>query len=240
MVKLLELTLDTPEENLALDEALLDEAEASNRPIELLRIWESRQPFVVLGRSSRVAVEVDRRQCEELGIPILRRPSGGASVMAGPGCLMYGVVLSCQRRPHLRLISEAHRLVLGVLADSLHANVPGVRPLGTSDLTVDGRKFSGNSMRSKRTHLLYHGTLLYDFPLDLISTCLRTPPRQPEYRQSRSHDDFVANLPLSAVALRNALIEGWDASEALDGWPRRYTQELVETRYSKEEWNLRL
>ena len=26
-------------------------------------------------------------------------------------------------------------------------------------------KFSGNSLRVRRTHLLYHGTLLYDFSL---------------------------------------------------------------------------
>jgi len=239
-VKLLDLTLDTPEENLALDEALLDEAEAASRQTEVLRVWESRLPIVVVGRSSNVEVEVDRGQCQRLGIPILRRSSGGASVVVGPGCLMYGVVLSCERRPHLRMISEAHRLVLGVLADSLGAVVSGVRPLGTSDLTLGGRKFSGNSMRSKRTHLLYHGTLLYDFPLPLISTCLRSPPRQPEYRQSRSHDEFVTNLPVSAVDLRHALFEGWDAREALDQWPCRDTQKLVETRYSKEGWNFRL
>ncbi len=51
-MELLELTLATPEENLALDEALLDEAEAAGRPSEVLRLWESILPAVVVGRSS--------------------------------------------------------------------------------------------------------------------------------------------------------------------------------------------
>jgi len=49
-MELLELTLETPQENLALDEALLEEAElAAGQGIEVLRIWEPRQMFVVAG-----------------------------------------------------------------------------------------------------------------------------------------------------------------------------------------------
>ena len=40
-MKLLDLTLETPAENLALDEALLEEAEQSTKPTEVLRLWES-------------------------------------------------------------------------------------------------------------------------------------------------------------------------------------------------------
>jgi len=100
-VKLLDLTLESPAENLALDEALLERAECGTKPLEMLRLWESPQPFVVLGRASRVADEVDQEKCRQLGLPILRRPSGGASVLAGPGCLMYAVILSYQRHPDL-------------------------------------------------------------------------------------------------------------------------------------------
>jgi lipoate---protein ligase len=48
-MQLLELTLDTPAENLALDEALLLATEAAGEPQETLRIWEPRLHFVVLG-----------------------------------------------------------------------------------------------------------------------------------------------------------------------------------------------
>ncbi len=93
-MRLLDLTLETAEENLALDEALLDEAEAGREPREVLRIWESPRPLVVLGRSSQVSHEVELAFCRQQGIPVLRRASGGAAIVAGPGSLMYAVVLS--------------------------------------------------------------------------------------------------------------------------------------------------
>ena len=83
-----------PAENLALDEALLLTAEEEKRQQEVLRLWEPRQPFVVLGSSSRIAAEVRLDGCRDRGIPVLRRTSGGAAIVAGPGCLMYALVLS--------------------------------------------------------------------------------------------------------------------------------------------------
>ena len=98
-MKLLDLTLPTGEENLALDEALL---ELSNRNAEyddVLRIWEPHAPMVVLGRASKAKEEVDLDFCDHAGIPVLRRCSGGATVVSMPGCLMYAVVLSFDRFP---------------------------------------------------------------------------------------------------------------------------------------------
>ncbi len=82
-----------PADHLALDEALLLEAdEGTGR--EALRVWEFRDHVVVAGRSTRVNDEIDLAYCHSRGIPVLRRCSGGASVLGGPGCLMYSVVLS--------------------------------------------------------------------------------------------------------------------------------------------------
>src|SRR5262245_157649 len=106
---ILNLTLDTPAENLALDEALLLAAEESPEPQAVLRIWEPRQTFVVLGSSSRYETEANVDACAADGVPILRRPSGGAAIVTGPGCLMYAVVLSYEHHPHLQAIDEAHR-----------------------------------------------------------------------------------------------------------------------------------
>ena len=99
----LDLTLPTPAENLALDEALLDWAEEDTSDREFLRIWESPQPMVVVGRSSRIAQEVNTAECRERHIPIVRRSSGGAAIVAGPGCLMYA------RRTQLPSAARAKR-----------------------------------------------------------------------------------------------------------------------------------
>ena len=116
---------------------------------------------------------------------------------------------------------------------------PSVRIEGISDLALvpTRQKFSGNSMRYKRDSLLYHGTLLYDFPLDRIVEYLAFAPRQPDYREGRSHGDFVANLPADAQQLRRALQEAWHAEQPIDQWPQVRTAELVQKRYADDQWN---
>ena len=243
-MKLLDLTLATGEENLALDEALLETAESSGQPREVLRIWESPDPLVVIGRASRIREEVNVSACKEAGVPILRRHSGGSTIVAGPGCLMYAVVLSYELRPELQAIDQAHRFVLGTISSGMNSLHPQIAMAGTSDLTIGGQtKFSGNALRCCRTHLLYHGTLLYDFDLELIGRLLLHPPRQPDYRQQRSHRDFVDNLPVPREALHAAVINAWCAElEAeslppLHNWPQELTEQLARERYCSREWN---
>jgi lipoate-protein ligase A len=238
-MRLLDLTLPTPAENLALDEALLDEAQRARVPTETLRLWEPSSVMVVVGRSSKIAAEVRADACRRRGIPILRRTSGGAAVVTGPGCLMYGLLLSLQQRPALRAVDAAHRLVLGTIARALGRWTPGVQCRGTSDLALgpEARKFSGNSIRVKRGHLLYHGTLLYDFPLELVEECLAMPPREPDYRNGRPHQGFLTNLPLGRAAIRQALVAAWDARTPQTDWPRQRTAQLTAERYLRAEWN---
>ena len=236
---LFDLTLGTPEENLALDEALLDEAERSAVPREALRLWEAAEPFVVVGRNSQVSAEVRLAACRKRGIRLLRRTSGGSAIVAARGCLMYSVVLSYELRPELRPIDEAHRFALATTLEALRPLVPAAAHQGTSDLTLKGAKFSGNSMRCRRRNFLYHGTLLYDFPLALVDGCLAMPPRQPDYRRSRSHRLFLTNLPAGVGDLRQAIINMWGAEPTNRDWPRLRVKDLVATRYSQQEWNFR-
>lgn len=239
-MRFLDLTLPTAAENLALDEALLEIAETGEQAAECLRLWEPSRTHVVLGRSSRVHDEVDVAFCRSQDIDILRRSSGGASIVTGPGCLMYAVVLSYELRPELRMIEQAHRFVLERLVSAIQPLVPGIQLDGTSDLTVRQKKVSGNSLRCRRHHLLYHGTLLYDFPLELVGRCLRTPPRQPAYRNGRAHGDFLTNLPVSAASLRQALGTAWRVKDADKSWPRQQVQQLVADKYSQMDWNFRI
>jgi lipoate---protein ligase len=158
---------------------------------------------------------------------------------------MYAVVLHLESRPELRDITRAHAYVLGRLVAGLTVHAANVVCAGTSDLAIvddsttpSKRKFSGNSLRTKRTHLLYHGTLLYDFDLSLISACLRSPPRQPSYRAARDHADFVVNLPLTRRQLHDALAIAFPTSEPLIDWPRSRVVSLAAERFSRDSWNL--
>jgi lipoate-protein ligase A len=233
----LDLTLPSAAENVALDEALLEAAEAAPAPVETLRLWEPSEPMIVVGRSSQVHTEVRVDACRAAGVSIIRRASGGAAIVAGPGCLMYALVLSYELRPQLRSLDAAHRFVLEQLAAAMTGLVAGVERQGTSDLAVEDRKFSGNSARCKRDFMLYHGTLLYDFPLALVGRYLAEPPRQPAYRHGRPHAAFVRNLPAEGAVLRAALRAAWDAQAPLDDWPRERVARLVAEKYSRDEWN---
>jgi lipoate-protein ligase A len=234
---LLNLSLPTPAENMALDEALLLECEAGDPHSERLRLWEPAAPMVVLGRSSVAQREVNLDACRRDDVPVLRRQSGGCTVLAAPGCLMYAVVLSYARRPELRAIHNAHRHVLDRLAMIVGRCVPGLTRAGISDLVLADRKVSGNSLRCQRTHLLYHGTLIYDMPLDWVERYLNPPPREPGYRSGRRHRDFLARLPISRTDLIACVTDAFEAHEPLSDWPCDRVRQLVAERYGRAEWN---
>src|SRR5215831_6230774 len=85
-MELFDFTFATPAENLACDEALLDACER-NGSGEVLRFWEPHGYFVVVGYGNSIATEVNLAACEAERIPVLRRCSGGGTVLQGPGCL---------------------------------------------------------------------------------------------------------------------------------------------------------
>lgn len=236
-MQLLDLTLPTAAENVALDEALLEQAEMGAAAGEWLRLWEPNQPQVVIGRSSRIEREVDRLACRRDKVPVIRRTSGGLAIVSGRGCLMYGVVLDMRIRPELRSIDQAHCFVLRRILDAVRSLGPDAVCQGHSDLTLNDRKFSGNSLRMRRDFLLYHGTLLYDFDLTLITRYLKQPDRQPDYRRLRTHDQFVANLPVDGPSLRQAIAAAWEVTGTVDTWPEPVVRRLVEERFKRDEWN---
>ena len=240
-MRFLELSLGEPRRDLALDEALLEWAEETQDCQGILRVWEPSETLVVLGRGSKVAEEVELERCRQAGVPVLRRCSGGATVVTGPGCLMYAVVLSYDSFPELRALDEAHRFVMQRLMWSLdRLGIPS-QMQGTCDLTISDRKVSGNSLRVRRTHFLYHGTLLYEMDLECIDRLLRMPPRRPEYRADRAHRDFVARIEAPRESLVAALREIWEARELwTEAMPLEAIERIVRERLADDAWNLRL
>jgi lipoate-protein ligase A len=240
---------DTLAMQLAIDEALLidcEELQSQEEPREWLRIWEFDTPVVVLGRSSKIDQEVNRVYCQREQIPVFRRCSGGASIVAGQGCLIYSLVLSFDARPMVQKLDGAHRFVMSQLLQAVRRQRADVTMQGTCDLTWNDRKFSGNSARIARKHLLYHGTILYDADVSLITRCLAPPPRQPEYRHERPHDQFVTNLSIDPVQFTQDLQLGFAAQtvpESLQATVassiESHSQQLWDQRYSQQVWHER-
>lgn len=242
-MRCLDLTLDTPAENLALDEALLLEAEEGSGG-EILRFWTSPVPFVVVGIGARVQEEVFQDACQDDDVPVLRRCSGGGTVLQGPGCLSYALILRIRSDAPTATITGTNRFVMQRNADALAALLDKpVTVEGHTDLAVDGLKVSGNSQRRLRNHLLFHGTFLLGMGSAMITRLLRQPHREPAYRAGRPHEAFVADLNVSGAAVKEALFRAWQTCGALE--ERRIRQlngrvsALVARSYGNDQWNLR-
>lgn len=236
-MQLLDLTL-SPVLNLALDDALLETAEASESHPEILRFWEPESPMVVIGRSSPLAMEVNLEYCKANDIPVFRRMSGGQSIVTGPGCLMYAVLLDYRKRPQLRMLDKAHEFVMNKLSNSLGSIGIETEMKGTCDLTFRGRKFSGNALRCRKNWFLYHGTIILEtFDLNLITNCLGDPKRQPDYREGRSHQNFVTAIPGLPAIMKMELAKQWNATEShLYPVPIEMAKQLAAEKYNDPAW----
>ena len=235
-----DFTLPTLAENLALDDVLLAEVDAD--PTRgLLRFWELDCHAVVLGRSNRAEIEADLDACRQEHIPVVRRSSGGGAVVIGPGCLAYSLVLPLTDEQRALGVASLTKRLMERIALGLRAVLPGATACGTSDLADDGRKFSGNAQRWLSNAFLHHGTILYDFDLPRIGRYLRTPSRQPDYRDSRDHAAFVTNVDASRETLVGLLATAWQAVpwECPSSAVARAGQ-LVHEKYSSADWSILL
>jgi lipoate-protein ligase A len=233
----IDCTLPTVAANLAVEDAILELAEQGAWQAEYLRVWRAEKDFGVIGRGSKYAQEVNVSACDEAGIPVFRRISGGAAIVAGPGCLLYAVMLSLKMRPQLAMVDIAHDFVMQQMVAALRPLAAGLTYAGTCDLVLNGRKVSGNSLRVRRDWLLYHGTLLLDMDLQKIDRYLNHPPREPEYRQHRRHHEFVDNLGCSEMDATARLKEQWQATAREVTLPLAMTEELVQQKYTQDSWN---
>lgn len=241
-MRYLDATLPTPEANLACDEALLTLCE-EGLDDEVLRFWEPQQHFIVLGYSKKVKAEVHEHACAAKRIPMLRRFSGGGTVLQGPGCLNYSLILRIGNAGPLSTIAGTNSFVMERHKDAVQGMLNNqVQIQGHTDLAIGGMKFSGNAQRRKERYLLFHGTFLLHFDISLAQEVLAIPSRQPPYRSNRSHLQFMTNLNVEAGRIKNVLRKAWLANQPLQPKqiPLDRINELVRTRYSRKEWNHRL
>ncbi len=241
MLRLLDLSFDDPAENLAVDEALLNAANARPEPAEsaMLRFWESPRSFVVLGTAQALREEAHEEHCAADGVPILRRCTGGGCVLQGPGSLNYSLVLPLARYPDVRTIHRSYRHILGRIAAAFGQRGVAVRHEDTCDLAVDGLKVSGNAQRRKQHALLHHGTLVYRPDYPGMVRYLREPAERPAYRGGRRHSDFVGALPFTPEELREILREAFNAkgpAGTLRAEERHAAEALIRARYANRDW----
>jgi lipoate-protein ligase A len=245
-MKYIDLTLATPAENLACDEALLDLCEAGLEG-EILRFWEPKETFVVVGYANQAAREVDLEACRAGNVGVYRRCSGGGTVLQGVGCLNYTLILQIGAQEKLPEESQALSSITSTNRFILERNRAALEPLlkgavaiqGHTDLVTGGLKFSGNAQRRQRRCLIFHGTFLLQFDIGQVGKYLRMPSKQPDYRRNRAHADFLTSLNLPYTDVKAAMRKVWGAKEEFNDVPTEKIRELVREKYLDAAWNLK-
>lgn len=210
-----DLSFDSPQENILYDDVLLQLAEAGETD-EILRFWESPTYFIVLGRTGKEKDDLKSENVIHDRISVLRRSSGGGTVVQGKGCLNYSLILSREKSPEIADLRKSYVYILQKIVSALRKLDKECSFLPISDIAlVDGeKKISGNAQKRGRKFILHHGTLLYDFDLNKIERYLNMPKDIPEYRTNRRHLDFVANLYVSSEAIKREIIQMFQIHQA--------------------------
>ncbi|MCA9406344.1 MAG: lipoate--protein ligase family protein [Candidatus Omnitrophica bacterium] len=209
-----DISFSDPVQNILYDEVLLHLAEKEGAG-EFLRFWESPQLFVVLGRICKVEEDLKVGALKADQVPVLRRASGGGTVLQGPGCLNYSLVISKYREKGLSDIGQSYQIILQYIINALRrldVNA-GFWPISDLAMNDSKKKFSGNAQKRGKEYILHHGTILYNFDLSLIERYLKIPKSIPDYREGRRHLDFVCNVPLEVDDIRNSIQKEFKLTE---------------------------
>jgi lipoate-protein ligase A len=181
--------------------------------------------------------------CAARSVPVLRRCSGGGTVLQGPGCLNYALILRIADEGPTSNISAANQFIMERNRKAIDLAIGdhelAIRVQGHTDLTMGGLKFSGNSQRRRRRFLLFHGTFLLAFDVALVEALLSPPSKQPHYRRHRSHKGFLTNLSLPAASVKATLARAWKTTGPLVDFPRAQIEILAREKYATHEWSFK-
>lgn len=244
MFKLLNQNYDTrivfsksfdPWFNLALEEHLLREVKQGQ---VILYLWQN-QNTVVIGRNQNAWKECRCTELEQAGGKLARCLSGGGAVFHDLGNLNFTFIMDKEKydlEKQLRVILEAVRK-FGINAEFT----------GRNDLTVDGRKFSGNAFYFERDRAYHHGTILINVDVDKLSKYLQVSKQKIVSKGVDSVRARIGNLSLyrpdiTIEKMNQALMEsfqelyGKSSEQPLTIDNSSYELQGLYQKYSSWEW----
>ncbi len=221
--------------NLASEEYLL-----KHRQDFFVYLWIN-SPSVIVGVNQVAAQEVNFNFTEERGIKVVRRQTGGGAVYHDLNNVCYTVIAEYDGgRDNYRFFSQS---IIDYLA-SLGVNAEFT---GRNDLTIDGKKFSGNAQCVHKGRIMHHGTLLFNTDTSVLDGALKPHKFKLESKGIRSNRARVTNiaehLPVSMTCeqffegLSSYLKRGMEEYAFTDG-DIKEINELVKNKYATFEWNV--
>jgi lipoate-protein ligase A len=206
-------------------------------------LWRN-APAVIVGRHQNTLAEIDADYVREHNIPVVRRLSGGGAVFHDLGNLNFTFIVAgdADRRIDFRRFTQPILEVLqGLGVDA--------RFEGRNDLTIAGRKFSGNAQYVRGDRVLHHGTLLFAGRMADISGALRPDPAKFDDKAVKSVRSRVTNISehlprtMTVLEFRDCLIAHVMAT-TLGAETYTFTAEDVQAierlrdeKYAAWEWN---
>lgn len=238
MIEIINQVTD-PYFNMALEEYLVQQLEGQQ---DFFMLWQNR-PAVIVGRNQNTLEEINSDYIDEQGITVVRRLSGGGAVYHDQGNLNFTFVLNDPRdfanfekftRPVIKALKR-----LGIAAENN----------GRNDITIGGRKFSGNAQFKYRDRLLHHGTILWATDIEMMVQALNPSGTKISSKGIKSVRSRVTNLtehlsaPLAMEEFKRLLTEevalesGGLVGYQLGAKDLALINKLRERRYSTWDWN---
>jgi lipoic acid synthetase/lipoate-protein ligase A len=154
---------------------------------EAFFVWRV-EPTVIIGRNQDLEAEVNIQYCNDHGVHIVRRKSGGGCVYSDLGNIMISYV---SRRGDVAAVFDRYLSELTACLVSLGL---AAEKSGRNDILVDGRKVSGNAFHQMPDRSIVHGTLLYDTDMDALENAIRPPVEKLERHGVPSVRQRVRNI----------------------------------------------
>ncbi len=227
----------SPYENVALEEAMLRRGGKFT-----FRLW-SNQLSIIIGRAQLAKIETDIDYCKKMGIPVVRRMSGGGAVYNGPGNLNWSFLIpSWYRSEYICYTRDAKELVksVGCFMAACFSSLGCSSRFMDSAIYSSSGKISGISAYITKEAALCHGTLLVDADLELVERLTRPKEVYADRKYRRSSFTKVANSFIGfedvARKVRETFLLREEREECMEEMEE--CKRLTETKYIKESWNL--
>ena len=172
------------------DDALIESTVAKNTL--QFSCYPFPHPAIVAGNGSLLSREIRLEKINADHIPVYRRQGGGCAVFLDKGSLIVSTAFPARGFSGIRwLFARCTRWLIKGLN---RTGINGIYPDGISDLVVDNHKIGGSCLKRSKDFAYFSASILISTDLDRMGDYLEYPPREPEYRKSRVHHDFVRNL----------------------------------------------
>lgn len=181
----LNLMTTDPAHNLAVEEYVFEKLP---RDRTYFMLWQN-DNAIIIGKHQNTLAQINEAYVKANRIRVVRRLSGGGAVYHDLGNLNFTFIADAGEKETLNMKLFCQPIVRALAAIGVHAQING-----RNDITIDGRKFSGNSQYVKNGRVMHHGTILFDSDLEVVNCALQVDPAKIQAKGIQSVRSRVTNV----------------------------------------------